>query len=319
MSFNQLAQLKLQIYEELNALIKLSNDGEAEDRKHQHSQIIKRITTKLLQYKSQYNILEGRIGRDDGAKLQLQLYKEKLVALKIRVRELQLYTNQLESELVHQQRIKKYGLQEENEVGESLNDAKDKLFANRSGPKKDLSVNDRILSHNKNITTSLQATRQLMSTSVLQSELNIESLDQQTKDLHKLNEGFIQFNDLLVKSKQIVRFIEKQDKSDKQRIYLSLGFFLVCCAWVIWRRILRMPVRIMLWSFFKVFRIFSWLFASQQSETSASVSITAILATEESATLTALASAIMTATSEIIESLSTEVTTTVSERLIDEL
>ena len=114
------------------------------------------------------------------------------------------------------------------------------------------SINQQIVSQNKQITKSLQASRQLLSAGILQSELNIDNIDQQTKDLYKLNEGFIQFNDLLNRSKKIVKFIEKQDKADRQRIYLSMGFFILCCSWVVYRRILRRPLKIFLWSFFKI-------------------------------------------------------------------
>ena len=123
------------------------------------------------------------------------------------------------------------------------------LIDHKNSKESELSINQQIVQQNKQITKSLQTSRQLLSASILQSELNIENLDQQTKDLYKLNENFLQFNDLLNKSKQIVKFIEKQDKADRQRIYLSMGFFILCCCWVVYRRILRRPIKILLWSF----------------------------------------------------------------------
>ena len=45
-----------------------------------------------------------------------------------------------------------------------------------------------------------------------------------------------------------------------------MGFFILCCSWVVYRRILRRPLKIFLWSFFKIFNIFNWLLGGGRSK-----------------------------------------------------
>lgn len=215
--------------------------------------------------------LQGTHG-DSGAKAKYQVYQERFLGLKTQLRQSQLKAYGHEFEQVHHQRVQKYvaPVLERMERNRSSSSLRDELFAGRSAEDQkaanDSTVKDQILIHNKNITNSLQLTRQLMATSIMQTELNIDSVDQQSKDLSTLNDKLLDLNVVLKRSKQIVRFIEKQDKKDKQRIYLSIGFLLLCCAWVIWRRILKLPVKILLWTFFKLFGIVSWFGSASPSQ-----------------------------------------------------
>lgn len=244
--YHQLDSIQIGVYEQLTKLV------QTQDAKDQ-SQLVLSIASLLTTFQDYLAIIKTR---DDDL---YDIYANKLNNLRQKVRDVQVKRNEVEGERIHQQRLQKYG----TVAVEDESDARDKLFGARGPAKDKLTVDQQILSHNKQITSSLQATRQLLSATVLQSELNIDSLDQQTKDLHKLNDEFVRFNDLLNKSRQIVKFIEKQDKLDKRRIYLSIAFFALCCAWVIWKRILRLPVRMLLWSFFRVFGIVGWLFGGK--------------------------------------------------------
>lgn len=251
--YHQLDSIQIGIYEQLTSLV------QSQDVKDQ-SKIVLSITHLLTTFHDYLAIIKTR--DEDGL---YDIYANKLKGLREKVREVQIRRSDAEGELIHSQRLEKYG-EVATSTDDDVSDSRDKLFGNRVSPgtgKPKPSVDHQILSHNKQITSSLQATRQLLSATMLQSELNIDSLDQQTKELHKLNDDFLKFNDLLNKSKQIVKFIEKQDKLDKRRIYLSIGFFALCCAWVIWKRILRLPVRMFLWSFFKVFGIVGWIFGDK--------------------------------------------------------
>ncbi|ODV78119.1 putative secretory vesicle transport protein [Suhomyces tanzawaensis NRRL Y-17324] len=294
MSYAKLDLLQGQVYELLEELLTVNQGSSIDEVKLEQSKITRRVNDILVQYKEYLTILKNRLkrgGRDQLA--EFELYESKLSSLKIKVRSLQIQANDLNIEAEHKRTLEKYGLNKRQDK-QSLENARDELFGDRSSSKKEesnASTDQQILSHNKKITSSLQATRELMSSTVLQSELNLDSLDQQTKDLHKLNEDYVRFADLLNKSKQIVKFIEKQDKSDRNRIYLSLGFFMFCCAWVIWRRVLRTPVRILLWSFFKVFRIFNWIFGTTQ-----------VAEASPSSTVSEIASTVLTASIEMISS-----------------
>lgn len=191
---------------------------------------------------------------------KLTLYKDKLPYLKKKFRESQLAAFERENEIVHEQRIRKYGRQAEG--------TKEDLFAGRSKKENGLDerpVEDQILTQNKNITASLKQTKQLMTMSVMQTELNIDTVDQQTKDLSQLNDKLIDLEGVLVRSRQIVKFIEQQDKKDKRRIYMAIGFLVLCSAWVAWRRIFKLPVKILLWTMFKFFGVFNWVVSKQAS------------------------------------------------------
>ncbi|KAK6458105.1 Sec20-domain-containing protein [Scheffersomyces xylosifermentans] len=358
--YNKLDHLQSQIFDQLNELIGINQNEDIDDTRVESSKVVKKLNKELLTYKDYLIILKSKIGHNKEEQVLYNRYESKFVSLKSKARDLHLYSNDLNNEIIHKQRITRFSLDKIEPENQQVSDevAREQLFANRSKKlqeSKELSLNQQILQQNKQITSSLQTSKQLLSASVLQSELNIDSLDQQTKDLHKLNEDFLRFSDLLNKSKQIVKFIEKQDKADRRRIYLSVGFFLLCCAWVIYKRILRMPLRILFWSFFKIFRIFNWIFVRdgsvQQMGTEQLVSgilattvLSSILGTEVATTVeTSISSALessidldnefvmdidsdlsileslTTAMSEIISSTLSEIVSTATERIIDEL
>ncbi|KAG2733193.1 hypothetical protein G9P44_004183 [Scheffersomyces stipitis] len=266
----RLDSLSHDIHDNLSQLVQINQNESIDDAKYESSKVIRDINKQLLSYKEYLQILHNRLGHSKSDTAVYDQYHSKYVFLKSKTRDFHLYSHKLNNEIIHKQRIERYSLDEKDTFPDSNSQesAREQLFAHRSKKiqeAKETSVNEQILKSNKSITTSLQTSRQLLSTSVLQSELNIDSLDQQTKDLRRLNEDFLKFNDLLARSRQIVKFIEKQDKSDRRRIYLSIGFFLLCCSWVVYKRILRTPLRLLLWSFFKIFRIFNWLFVSSDS------------------------------------------------------
>lgn len=251
--FEFLDDIQTKVYENLRVLVKHETGDD-------QSKILVIINKLLIKYKEYLKILDSKANKQDETDVLLDIYQSKLASLKEKVRSVQLRTFELKNEKIHQERIQKYHLNDKH-FGLDDETARERLFALRGKPKTpEETINDQILLHNKKITTSLQSTRQLMATSILQTELNVDALDQQTKDLKNLNEQYMSFNNLLSKSKDIVNFIEKQDKQDKRRIYMALTFFALCCIWVIWRRILRTPVRIFLWSILKTFRIVTWIF-----------------------------------------------------------
>ncbi|CAI5760494.1 unnamed protein product [Candida verbasci] len=254
---NQIDQLTYKIYESLDLLVESSKESELVD-----TNILDLINNELLKFKDLIRIFQNYSINDGKYSYNLQLYQLKYKILTEKFRNIQLYIYDLQQEKLTQLRIEKYGLNKTKESATPNDkDIRDELFSNRSTKKlQELSVNQQITKQNKQITASLQTSRQLLEGSILQSELNLDSIDQQAKDLFKLNENFIKFNDLLMKSKNIIKFIEKQDKSDRKRIYMAMGFFILCCCWVIYRRILRRPLRILFWSLFKIFNIFNWIF-----------------------------------------------------------
>jgi len=300
--FKTLDETQSAVYENLTLLLHTESPSEK-------SKLLTLINQSLVQYKEYVFVLRSKLSKQPAQLATLDVYEDKLKFLKEKVRDYQLKSHDSHNEHIHQQRIAKYKPVDHH--AESEVSQRDQLFAGRSEKiAPELSVNQQILQHNKKITSSLQATRQLMSTSILQTELNIDSLDQQTKDLSTLNEQYASFNDVLLKSKQLISFIEKQNKKDKRRIYMSLGFFLLVCSWIIWKRILRGPVRLMLWSFFKVFRIFNFVFGPSNPVPSLAKSATSMAVAP-----TVSASIAGSGSSEVVETVSLDVVSTVTQAI----
>lgn len=234
----------------------LVEDNESIENKR--SEIVKEATLMFKEFSDILQILDIKITqhKDKSLGLDYEIYREKLDNMNIRLRKAQLQSYNDQSLLAHRQRIHKYLKKEEKET--DIEKTREKLFAGKSIDQevgKEQTGGEEVLTQNKSITHALRATRTMMNTSLMQSELNIESLDQQTKDVSRFDDMLTDFQSLLLKSKQIVKFIERQDRQDKNRIYLSIGFFLICCAWVLWRRIFKLPVKILIWTLLKLIGI----------------------------------------------------------------
>lgn len=330
--YTKLDQLQNRVFDLFTSLGQLPDlDDDEANYQTSYNNITLEIDKLLIAYKDYLRLLKSKDKSNT-----LKTYELKYQSLKQKLRNLQVYINDQKQDKLHDYRIKHFHLEEKpkEDIVDNETSARDQLFANRSQKlqkESELSINQQIVQQNKQITQSLQTSRQLLSASILQSELNIENLDQQTKDLYKLNENFLQFNDLLNKSKQIVKFIEKQDKADRQRIYLSIGFFIICCCWVVYRRILRRPIKILLWSLFKIFNIFGWLFGGGNNsvvQAPVKLSTTEILMSTVIDATSSLVEEVSKSTNlieSIVESLSTgesiieSLASTVSERIVDEL
>ncbi|SCU80595.1 LADA_0B08504g1_1 [Lachancea dasiensis] len=111
-----------------------------------------------------------------------------------------------------------------------------------------------LLSTNKKITSSLTRTNHMLRSSVLRSELNVSELQEQTASLHKLNDRFDSLSGVLTASSQIVRVIQDASGRERRQIYSGLAFLGLCISWVLWRRVFKMPVKLLLWVWFRFFR-----------------------------------------------------------------
>lgn len=241
---------------------------ENESIESKRSDMVKEATLYFREYSDILQILDIKIAlnKDKSLRLDYEIYREKLDNMNIRLRKAQLKSYNEQSMLAHRQRMHKYVKKDERETNVEKN--REKLFSGKTadqGVQKEQAGDEDVLTQNKSITHALRATRTMMNTSLMQSELNIESLDQQTKDVSRFDDMLTNFQSLLLKSKQIVKFIERQDRQDKNRIYLSIGFFLLCCAWVLWRRIFKLPVKILIWTLLKLIGIADLLIPSSKS------------------------------------------------------
>lgn len=192
---------------------------------------------------------------------KIDLCRASVAHLWLKLKDAQLEASAAENAAIHKQRLRMYCAEEPGADGEeSVAGQREKLFAGRTQkPETEKTPEQKLLAQNKSITSSLRLSRQLMEMSVMQTELNIDTLDQQTKDLTKFNDKLLNMDMILGQSRQIVKFIEKQDRSDKRRIYMAIGFLLVCSAWVVWRRVLKLPVKILMWTLLKAFGVVGWV------------------------------------------------------------
>lgn len=231
------------------------------------TKLLREINQLLILFSDYITLQESQAPLDP----QISAYRGKHRALLTRVREIQILASAHRDDLEQEAREAKYLAKQEALPHESSSEnpvSQKELDAET----KSVLESKQVLSQNKRITNLLQTTRAMLHSSVLQSELNIDSLKLQTSDLRRLNDDYSQFNDLLLNSKRIVKFIEKQDRSDKRRIYFSALFFILCCSWVIWKRVLKIPVKLLLWSILRTLRIFNWAFESEVYKSISSVS-----------------------------------------------
>ncbi|CAH6718585.1 protein transport protein Sec20p [[Candida] jaroonii] len=328
--------LQDQVFDRFEDIVNIGDPltgGSVESIDFIRSSISKDATKLIGKFENTLNILKIKVNNyigtfdvdHDRLKIIFELYQDKLSNLKHQLKETELKSYRLEEEFNHKQRMKSFSKVPERE--KTFEEMKQELFDGRSNEDKELKERDveqQLLDTNKSVTASLKNTRQLMAASIIQTELSIDSLDQQSKDLNSFNGLLDELNNTLKKSKNIVKFIEKQDRSDKNRIYLSLGFLMVCCAWVIWRRILKLPVKILLWSTIKVFRIFLWFMPSKVLNAEEVIS-SQVLASEMSATAVAtlstlaIVSTITSTISTSISTISTGSSIPLSERLNEEI
>lgn len=126
-------------------------------------------------------------------------------------------------------------------------------------PRKEL-LNDfnPAVSKSEDITTTLRRVHQMAQGEVLKAELNIEELDSSTKALKDLENKYSAVDVLLNGSRRLVQVLEEADKGDRRRIRLSLGFLAAVLGWIVYRRVLKLPLKILFWNIVNLTRLGKW-------------------------------------------------------------
>ncbi|CCF56252.1 hypothetical protein KAFR_0A08180 [Kazachstania africana CBS 2517] len=119
---------------------------------------------------------------------------------------------------------------------------------------KPTSTKDKLLKTNKKLTGNLIKSNQYLQSSILQSDLNLDELKQQTLSLNIVNNKYEQFGTIVDKTTSIINQLNKSSNQEKRNVYLSLAFLCCCCSWVLWRRILKIPTKLFIWLLFKFFK-----------------------------------------------------------------
>ena len=116
------------------------------------------------------------------------------------------------------------------------------------------STKSQLLSQTKKLSNNLIKGNQILQSSILQSNLNLDELRQQTSSLQTVDDKYDQFQSIVSKTSSLVKSLEKASNQEKRDVYLALFFLIACISWVIWRRILKLPVKLFLWMCFKFFK-----------------------------------------------------------------
>ncbi|CCE66268.1 hypothetical protein TPHA_0P01100 [Tetrapisispora phaffii CBS 4417] len=146
--------------------------------------------------------------------------------------------------------------QNDNLTNNEVNDANTDSRAKMSWTFEDKGVTSKskLLNTTKKLTNNLIKGNQILQSSVLQSDLNLDELRQQTSSMQIMNDKYLQFEIVFNKTSQLVRRLEKASQQEKRDVYLSLGFLAMCIFWILWRRVFKVPVKIGLWIVFKFFK-----------------------------------------------------------------
>ncbi|CAR26311.1 hypothetical protein ZYGR_0H01200 [Zygosaccharomyces rouxii] len=119
---------------------------------------------------------------------------------------------------------------------------------------KPANTSDQVLSKTKQVSANLIRGNQILQAGVLQSDLNLDELKQQTSSLSQMNDKYSQLGFVFDKTSQLVKHLEKASRQEKRDVYLSLGFLCLCITWVLWRRIFKLPCKLVLWVLFRFFK-----------------------------------------------------------------
>ncbi|SJM83402.1 related to protein transport protein SEC20 [Zygosaccharomyces bailii] len=169
---------------------------------------------------------------------------------------------------------------------------------------------DQLLNKTKQVSANLIRGNQILQAGVLQSDLNLDELKQQTSSLSRMNEKYSQLGTVFDKTSQLVKTLERASRQEKRDVYLSLGFLCMCVAWVLWRRIFKLPCKIALWI---LFRFFKTILAGVGLVTQKRATAVPVLATpskiEVSATTTSIGSIAKTTSTTGIASIASTATT----------
>lgn len=113
---------------------------------------------------------------------------------------------------------------------------------------------DRLLNKTKQVSANLIRGNQVLQSAVLQSDLNLDELREQTNSLAQVNDKYTQLETVFVKTGQLVKALDKASHQEKRDVYLALGFMCLCVSWVLWRRIFKIPVKLFFWLAFRFFK-----------------------------------------------------------------
>jgi protein transport protein SEC20 len=82
--------------------------------------------------------------------------------------------------------------------------------------------------------------------------LSLETLEQSSQTVRGLETHYSGFDVLLGGSRRLIRELERADKMDRWLIFAGLAVFLAVCGWILWKRLVRGPVGMVVWGVSKL-------------------------------------------------------------------
>lgn len=109
-----------------------------------------------------------------------------------------------------------------------------------------------LLTAANDVTLALKRTHALLEQELEKSTLSLETLDHSSQTLRQLEHQYSTFDVLLRGSKRLIIELERADKWDRWMIYGGLAVFGLTCLWIVYKRILRGPLGLVIWGVGKV-------------------------------------------------------------------
>ncbi|KAK9451461.1 Sec20-domain-containing protein [Limtongia smithiae] len=142
------------------------------------------------------------------------------------------------------------------------------------------SVSSRTLHAAEDATASLRRTHQLLEAEIARSAISLDVLEESNTSLRKLTTQYTAFDAVLGTSRRVIAVLEQADKWDRIYMLAAIGLLLLVLAWIVWRRILKGPVRLVIWTAVKGGRAVTWAVSGSGRKTG---NVTDILQSSKSA------------------------------------
>ncbi|QPG76122.1 hypothetical protein FOA43_003508 [Brettanomyces nanus] len=193
----------------------------------------------------EYDVFSQRFQQYDDYQYEYFKLKERYQDLKVDFRKIQLESKM--HELDHTEDSKEG---EESEIngaespGNFLDDEK----------LKDLTEQEQIFEKNKQITDKLENITTIMHGNLIAGESNLQDLGASTSVLTDLANKYGYFADILLKTNGLVKMVNESSNAERRQIYRSLYFFIFVCAYILYKRIFKRPIKLFLWLLYSFFR-----------------------------------------------------------------
>uniref|UniRef100_A0A060TBU6 ARAD1D37598p n=1 Tax=Blastobotrys adeninivorans TaxID=409370 RepID=A0A060TBU6_BLAAD len=236
-----------QLTNSYNLLVELTAKLQSFSGPKEHRQeLADSIQARLKQYENGVQTLAFRIDDQQGLESEETLKRQRVTLDKLR-----------ENVKLAKQRFRTAQIESKQRSRLSWKAQRDLLFQGadpekQSAATKNMSVEDRVVQKSQDITQTLQRVHRMAQTEVIKSELNIDELEQSTRNLTKLEEKYTAFDVLLSGSKRLIRHLEQADTWDRRYMLASLSFLATVMLWILWRRVLKLPVMFILWTLARV-------------------------------------------------------------------